>query len=369
MKRICALICVCVMLTVLSGAAIDIQPAGDGLRGIMLCTLPETGRLMYGKDPVHYGQVVLAEDLGQLHYLPSGREPEAFDYIEVYENGEAGPVISCVLASDYNEAPQASACVLRTWRNLTACGVFRASDPDGDALEYKIIASPTKGRVSCIGSEFVYTPYTNKSGDDSFTYIVRDAYGAWSEEATVSVEIQKKDAPVEYKDMETNRAQYAAVRLYDEGIYTGASYGGSYCFAPDEPLSRGEFIAMALSAAHIEPTVCASTVFEDNDAIPVWARGYIAAAAQQGLLQGGYDESGALICRAGDSISVGEAVHVLERICADASNNEVFVSAAVDLRQQEQSLTRADAAVMLCRVLDFQKDGETIGLFGWTTAA
>ena len=82
-----------------------------------------------------------------------------------------------------------------------------------------------------------------------------------------------------------------------------------------------------------------------------------------------YDESGALICRAGDSISVGEAVHVLERICADASNNEVFVSAAVDLRQQEQSLTRADAAVMLCRVLDFQKDGETIGLFGWTTAA
>ena len=31
MKKISALICVCAMLTVLSGAAVDIQPAGDGL--------------------------------------------------------------------------------------------------------------------------------------------------------------------------------------------------------------------------------------------------------------------------------------------------------------------------------------------------
>lgn len=369
MKRICSLICVCIMLTALSGATTHIQISGEGLRGIVLCTLPESGRLMCGEEEACCGQVVLAENLGQLHYLPSNRQPDRFAYIEVYENGETGPLTSCVLTADYNEAPQASACVLRTWRNLTACGVFRASDPDGDVLEYKIIASPEKGRVSCQGSEFVYTPYTNKSGDDSFTYIVRDAYGAWSEEATVRVEIQKKDAPVAYQDMQTNRAQYAAVRLYDAGVYTGACYGGSYCFAPDEPLSRGEFIAMTLSAAKIEPTVCASTVFEDNDSIPVWARGYIAAAAQQGLLQGGYDENGALICRAGDAVSVGEAVRILQRLCADTSQDTDFVSAAADLQQQEQSLTRADAALMLCRVLDIQKDGESLGLFNWTTVA
>lgn len=369
MKKFSALICVCAMLTVLSGAAVDIQPAGDGLCGIMLCTLPETGQLMCGEQAAYCGQIVLAGDLGQLHYLPSGRGDDAFYYIEVYEDGQTGPVVACTLASDYNQAPQASACSLRTWRNLTACGVFRASDPDGDALEYKIIASPKKGRVQCVDGEFIYTPYTNKSGDDSFTYVVRDAYGAWSEEATVSVEIQKKEAPVSYKDMEGNRAQYAAVRLYDEGIYTGASYGGSYCFAPDEPLTRGEFVAMALSAAQIEPVICASTAFDDDDSIPVWARGYIAAAAQKGLLQGGYDEQGALNCRADEEISVGEAVRVLERVSSDFSEDESLASTAVSSQQQTRLLTRAEAAVMLCRVLDGEGNEKTLGLFNWTTSA
>ena len=158
MKRICALVSVCAVLTVLSGAAIEIPPAGDGLHGIMLCALPETGTLMYGEDAAYCGQVVLAENLGQLYYLPASREADTLHYIEVYENGETGPVISCMLSAEYNQAPQASGSVLRTWRNLTASGVFQASDPDGDALEYKIITSPTKGRVTCTGGEFVYTP-------------------------------------------------------------------------------------------------------------------------------------------------------------------------------------------------------------------
>ena len=211
--------------------------------------------------------------------------------------------------------------------------------------------------------------YTNKSGDDSFTYIVRDAYGAWSEEATITVEIQKKDAPVNYKDMQENPAQYAAVRLYETGIYTGASYGGSYCFAPDASLSRGEFIVMAMAAAEIEPVVCASTAFDDDDTIPVWARGYIAAAAQQGLIQGSYDADGAWIFRACDSISVGEAVSVLQKVCTNSSKEEAFVSASTELYPQDETLTRADAAVMLCRILDSEEDGKTFGLFNWTTAA
>ena len=45
-------------------------------------------------------------------------------------------------------------------------------------------------------SEFVYTPYENKTGKDSFTYVAVDAVGNSSDPATVKIKIEKPNTKV-----------------------------------------------------------------------------------------------------------------------------------------------------------------------------
>lgn len=59
-------------------------------------------------------------------------------------------------------------------------------------------------------SQFVYTPYENKTGKDSFTYVAVDPAGNVSPEAKVSIQIEKPDTKVTYADMEGNPAHKAS---------------------------------------------------------------------------------------------------------------------------------------------------------------
>jgi hypothetical protein len=65
-----------------------------------------------------------------------------------------------------------------------------ASDLDGDTLTYavKTGSEPGKGTISFIGDSFVYAPYANLNGADTFTIVVSDGHGG-SAEQTVSVNI------------------------------------------------------------------------------------------------------------------------------------------------------------------------------------
>jgi len=362
MKKTALLLVVCGILAGLFPSGAQLIPADGDLQGIMICSLPETGALSLDGTPISCGTTILTGDLPRLIYTPSARTAETFAYIEVFDSGTVGAPITCALPASFNRAPLAEPATLVSWRDLTACAVLSAVDPDGDALEYRIVSAPKKGCVELVGNEITYTPYKNKTGDDSFTYIVRDSYGAWSEETSVSVEIKRRDAPVNYADMQANRAQYAAVRLYDAGIYAGAVYGGVACFAPDEVLTRGEFAAMALAAAGIEPIACASTGFDDDASIPVWTRGYIAAASARGLLQGYYNAAGVLECRADAAITVEEAAAILDRISGETIQSVISVSTA----DSSAPLTRADAAIMLCSTIDAQETEKKLGLFRWT---
>ena len=359
MKRIAALLCACAVLTVFS-VAVPIE--NDGLCGIMICALPENGTLTLDGRALKTGQTVLGENVENILYEPEGRESEEFSYIEVYHGGRAAGVKTAVLSGDYNREPQAKDCFATTWRGITVCGTLDACDADGDNLEYKILSCPRKGRVRLENGKFVYTPYTGKYGDDSFTYIVRDEYGAWSEEARVRVEIGRKDAPAGYADMAGNRAQYAAEHLAEAGIYTGPCSAGVRRFMPDETVSRGEFAVMALCAAGIEPVVCASTGFDDDDNIPLWQKGYISAALQCGLIAGFDGGNGFAECRAGEDITVSDASAMMSRLLAEdeqectadgsvRSMNEVL---AEDGRNE--TLTRADAAILLCSFLDAREE-------------
>ena len=99
---------------------------------------------------------------------------------------------------------------------------------------------------------FVYTPYENKTGKDSFTYVAVDAAGNTSEPATVKIKIEKADTKVTYADLDGHEAGRAAIRMAEAGIFIGERVGGAYYFHPDAPVSRAEFTAMAMDVCGVE---------------------------------------------------------------------------------------------------------------------
>ena len=92
--------------------------------------------------------------------------------------------------------PAANDAVVATSKNTAVNGQLSASDPDGDALTYSIVTNGSLGTASitnaAIGT-FTYTPKTNATGSDSFTFKVNDGR-IDSNTATVSVAISAVNA-------------------------------------------------------------------------------------------------------------------------------------------------------------------------------
>ena len=66
------------------------------------------------------------------------------------------------------------------------------SDPDGDGLTFASAGQALHGTVEVIGGNIRYTPATNFSGTDTFSYTVRDAHGATAS-SFVSVTVRSVD--------------------------------------------------------------------------------------------------------------------------------------------------------------------------------
>lgn len=281
-----------------------------------------------------------------------------------------------------NAAPIAENLTCTTYRNVAICGQCAAVDPEGDLVTFRLMDKPARGQVELEeDGAFCYTPYENKKGKDSFTYVAVDALGNISAEATVKVTIEKQSAKMTYSDMEGHPAHYAALRLAERGIFTGSNTGGIYRFSPDSTVTREEFLAMAMTAAGVDALENVTvTGFSDDQSIPTWAKGYVSAALMSGAIQGSVDESGQVVFHAATPITAAEAAVIIDRLLAvgDVSGKEsedalvpvwaaqsVMNMEAVDVLAPDAdlsaSLTRGDAAEMLSAMLDVLDSRETGG--------
>ncbi|MEG0764657.1 MAG: S-layer homology domain-containing protein, partial [Pseudoflavonifractor sp.] len=161
---------------------------------------------------------------------------------------------------------------------------------------------------------FVYTPYENKIGKDSFTYVAVDAVGNASAPAVVTLKISKAGTKVTYADMPGLPAYKAAIRLAEEGIFVGECIGGQHFFSPNAPVSRSEFIAMTMKASGLDALPDISTTgFADDLMIPTWARAYAASALKSGMVLGAADPEGRIVFNATNTITRAEATVLLDR--------------------------------------------------------
>lgn len=291
--------------------------------------------------------------------------------------------LALTAAEASNSAPIAENLTLTTYKNVAVNGQCAAVDPEGDLVTFQLMEKPARGQVM-LGENgaFCYTPYENKKGKDTFTYVAVDANGNVSDEATVKITIEKQTTKVSYSDMDGDPAHYAALRLAERGVFTGTAIGGTYCFGPDEPVSREEFLAMAMIAAGLDALdhVTITGFYDDGD-ISAWAKGYVSAGLMNGAVQGTSNETGQAVFNAGHDITAAEAAVIIDRLLAmgDVATADTFsqdlvpvwayqavvnmdaVSVVSMTGELNASLTRGEAAEMLSAMLDVLDSRNT----GW----
>jgi hypothetical protein len=89
------------------------------------------------------------------------------------------------------------------------------TDVDSAIVSISLVSAPTSGSVSITDLQLTYTPGDNFSGADSFTYLARDADGAASNTATVTLTIEAvNDAPLANNDsVQTDEDQAVEINV------------------------------------------------------------------------------------------------------------------------------------------------------------
>ncbi|MFQ7853828.1 MAG: Ig-like domain-containing protein [Flavonifractor plautii] len=367
----------------------DFVVEGSGkLDSIVIATLPDAavGCLTLGAQGIQVGDVIAMEAVDGLRFTPlaapAGLEAQ-FQFTPVFSDGRSGDAVTVelYLLAEANGAPVAENLEFTTYKNVAVTAQFSAVDPEGDLLTYHILNKPARGAVTMPedgSSEFVYTPYENKTGKDSFTYVAVDAVGNSSDPATVKIKIEKPNTKVTYADMDGD----PAIRLpsdWQRRDLRGRVHGWGLFLPARHRCDPGEFVAMAMNAAGMEALEDVErTGFADDVSIPTWAKPYVSSALKAGLVQGSRSSDGQVVFQAEEPITAAEAAVLLDRalqvtdVSADTLAEEGIPTWAAQSAANlatcgvlsldgglSAPLTRGEAAELLCGALELQdsRDG------------
>ncbi|NYH96847.1 tandem-95 repeat protein [Novosphingobium marinum] len=164
-------------------AAVDIgadDPDGDTL----------TYSLLGGSEPAN-GTVTFNQAAGTFVYTPDGDYNGADAFTIVIDDGNGGVIEQdvTVAVTPVNDAPVVPLPRTYTIEEDSSLGpiLYNAYDPDGNILVFSITDGPSRGTVTMGASSFVYTPFADVNGIDSFDITVSDGQGG---SATMEITVQ-----------------------------------------------------------------------------------------------------------------------------------------------------------------------------------
>lgn len=345
--------------------------SGDAA-GVIITEVPFAvmGTVQLGERVIRAGDVLTAESLDKLTFIPG-------------ENAEGDATISCLsitekglgeqaemtlkISSGKNEAPIAEDSQFETYKNIPGQVPLNTEDKENEPLTVNIVKEPKRGTVTLNADGTVtYAPTENKVGKDFFVYTVTDPAGNTSGEATVRINILKPSHKETYADMEGDTAHLAAAWLREKEVYCGETVSGHLLFQPEEPVTRGEFIAMCVSLTTNELTETTSAGFADDSKTASWLSPYVTEAVKCGYLTGIPTDNG-LMLMAQQEITRGEAAVIISSMMAlpqaeahtvmaqedtipawAASAVSATLEAGVfDATDYDDVLSRRDAAILL----------------------
>ncbi|MCE7985582.1 MAG: tandem-95 repeat protein [Caldilinea sp. CFX5] len=147
-------------------------------------------------DPITYTVVsgpahgTLSGELPDLLYTPQPNfvGDDSFQFQAVDSQGAAAVATVNITVLPGNTPPVAAALTLTTSQESALAVTLAATDAEGDALTYNVVAGPTNGVLSGAGADLIYTPNAGFIGTDSFTYTSSDGQAA-SPATTVTIHV------------------------------------------------------------------------------------------------------------------------------------------------------------------------------------
>ena len=290
------------------------------------------GTLLLAGRRVKDGQTIKRKNVAALVFVPSSADVQksGFDFTLSYGGTESSGRCEMKFIDKVNYAPKVpeekeSSLSLTTQAEISVYGRLDGSDPEGDKLEYIIAMYPKNGSLTFTDKEmgaYKYTPSDSFTGYDSFTYVLRDEYGNYSEPREVGIHIIERLSSEVYADMK-NRSEYnAAVAMSALGVMSGKTLGDHKYFMPDETVSRAEFVAMAMKASGMRAdSSLTKSFFDDNTDIPAGLVSYVATAQRLGIVNGDFTESG-LIFEPNRGLTKNEAAEIITGILGLKTSDE-----------------------------------------------
>lgn len=295
---------------------------------VRITGLPDSsaGILMQAGRRVRVGQEIKRRALATLLFVPSSAEVReaSFEFVLVGVGSQARCRFVMRFISGANSAPTAQGETVSTQSGISLYGRLSGSDSDGDGLEFIPVVFPKQGALRMTNratGEYEYTPLGGYVGYDSFTYVVRDEYGNFSQPTEVKVNVTQRLSSVVYADMLGRREYGAAVAMNALGVMGGSTVGDIAYFLPDGRVTRAEFVAMAMKACGVIPTASGDLFFNDGAEVPEPYREYVAYAAVCGIVDGDFNGE-ALIFRPNDTVTKEEAAVIMARLIGVGTKGE-----------------------------------------------
>ncbi|MCU7918813.1 MAG: tandem-95 repeat protein [Candidatus Thiodiazotropha sp. (ex Epidulcina cf. delphinae)] len=151
-------------------------------------------------NPVNGSVVLSSASTGAFTYTPAADFSGTDEFTFAISDGsvESSPAVVRITIAPVNDSPAAIADTATTLEDTTVTIAVLANDTDvdGDSLSLASVGQADHGAVSISGNSATYTPASNYSGSDSFTYTVDDGQGGTDRGSVTLTVSAVNDLPV-----------------------------------------------------------------------------------------------------------------------------------------------------------------------------
>jgi len=172
-------------------------------------------------------------------YSPSSSYNGSYRWVQFGMNLQGDPAVN-IKGVLFNQKPEAKDQSVVVNMNTTTSIILDANNPDGEYLEFILMAGPQHGCLSeVIHKELFYTPENDFIGSDSFTYQVSDGE-LMSRIATVDITIQSVDnePPTTPENLAGDSLEEGQVHLQWDPSTDNNTVSGYYIYRDNNMLSQ-----------------------------------------------------------------------------------------------------------------------------------
>lgn len=292
---------------------------GTELEYITITALPDpsVGVLKFAGNDVYENQSIIRKNISLLKFVPTTKSSERTEFGFSGIGGDVSCSATCSISvlDTENEAPISRNGSFEAFSGIQLSERLPCSDFEGDALTVEILSYPKNGLLRINGESFTYTSQANFEGKDSFSYRVSDVFGNLSAESEVTLSVSTPATKVRYDDMNTHWGYTSAIAMTELGLMGGKSEGDKLLFCPEQEISRGDFLAMAMIICGYEENISLGSVsaFADDKNIPHNIKSYASYAQSVGIVSG-YESAAGQIFGSTQSITRAEAASMISRM-------------------------------------------------------